>query len=254
MYFKYTHLTIWGVLMSNELRVKIFENYLATQGQSSSFVYKNIKGQWPYYEVNYSQIFSNLDKDSQIFEIGSGPGSLLSWLKMKGFKNLAGAELSPMDAKNSNELLGDDYVSTVDGFKFLKDSKEKYDVVIMKAVLEHQQKSELLDIIETCKNALNPGGMLVIDVPNMDWLLAAHERYMDLTHEVGFTPESLKTLLSLFFNDNKIWGSRTTIKGLKKLVRSLTLCIFKMFLRALGEGASTVKYDSRSIISVSKRN
>ena len=35
----------------------------------------------------------------------------------------------------------------------------------------------------------------------MDWFLMGHERYMDFTHEVGFTPDSLTQIC------NKIFGN-----------------------------------------------
>ena len=49
--------------------------------------------------------------------------------------------------------------------------------------------------------ALRAGGAVLIDVPNMDWLFAGHERYMDFTHELGFTQESLSQLLGGVFSE-----------------------------------------------------
>ena len=48
------------------------------------------------------------------------------------------------------------------------------------------------------------GGIAIIDVPNMDWFWNGHERYMDFTHEVGFTPESLEQICNKVFGNSII--------------------------------------------------
>ncbi len=44
----------------------------------------------------------------------------------------------------------------------------------------------------------------MIDVPNMDWIWASHVRYMDFTHECGFTEESLIEVLKPQFQNIQI--------------------------------------------------
>jgi len=41
-------------------------------------------------------------------------------------------------------------------------------------------------------------------VPNMDWLFVGHERYMDFTHEVGYTQESLVQVMSTVFSSVQV--------------------------------------------------
>jgi 2-polyprenyl-3-methyl-5-hydroxy-6-metoxy-1,4-benzoquinol methylase len=78
------------------------------------------------------------------------------------------------------------------------------DVIVAKAIVEHLAKADLIGLLDAMAGALRPNGMVLIEVPNMDWLLSGHERYMDLTHEVGFTRESLATLLLLRFGDVEV--------------------------------------------------
>jgi SAM-dependent methyltransferase len=82
---------------------------------------------------------------------------------------------------------------------------DKFGVVISKAVLEHQNKDEVIPFLEKISGVLAPGGKVIIDVPNMDWLFAGHERYMDFTHEVGFTKESLGQVMRQVFKDVKVY-------------------------------------------------
>lgn len=75
-----------------------------------------------------------------------------------------------------------------------------YDVIISRAVLEHIKKEDVFKFIENMKMHLKDNGLLIVDVPNMDWLYAQHERYMDFTHEGGFTKESLEEVIGMFFD------------------------------------------------------
>jgi spermidine synthase len=140
-----------------------------------------------------------------------------------------------------------------DGKAYLRDYQATFDVIVMKATLEHQPKDELLEMIGACRDALKPDGLLIIDVPNMDWLVAMHERYMDLTHEIGFTRESLRSLLGLFFNSTSVVGSVPALPTKsQRLLRKPFIRMFRFFLYVLGEGASDVLFESRSIIAVAQ--
>jgi 2-polyprenyl-3-methyl-5-hydroxy-6-metoxy-1,4-benzoquinol methylase len=240
--------------MSTELRKRLFENYLEGQGKTSSGkVYANPAAQWPYYDANYSEIFAGISRDVHIVEIGSGPGSLLAWLQNCGFQNLKGVDASPGDVAFANSHLQSQIVELGDGKAYLRDYQATFDVIVMKATLEHQPKDELLEMIGACRDALKPDGLLIIDVPNMDWLVAMHERYMDLTHEIGFTRESLRSLLGLFFNSTSVVGSVPALPTKsQRLLRKPFIRMFRFFLYVLGEGASDVLFESRSIIAVAQ--
>ena len=67
--------------------------------------------------------------------------------------------------------------------------------------MEHIEKNRILEFLELVNNSLIEGGIALIEVPNMDWIWASHERYMDFTHEVGFTKESLRQIMRNFFDD-----------------------------------------------------
>ena len=74
-------------------------------------------------------------------------------------------------------------------------------MVIAKAILEHVPKDGVLDFLQAIATAVRPGGVAIVDVPNMDWLFAGHERYMDFTHEVGFTQELLQQTVGAVFRE-----------------------------------------------------
>ena len=241
--------------MTEQLRKALFDNYRTGQGEiSSGSVYENICAQWPYYETNYRQFIKSLPQDAKIIEVGCGPGSLLSWLNSLGYRNLVGVDVSPGDVAFANHHLGREVVRLGDGRDYLTRHPETYDAIFMKAILEHQPKDELLPMIKSAASALKPGGFLLVDVPNMDWLFASHERYMDLTHETGFTRESLTVLLRLVFEDVKVYGSMTAnpTRGQRWLRRPL-IRFLRFAFYILGEGAGDLLFESRSIIAIANR-
>src|SRR5207245_3266519 len=111
-----------------------------------------------------------------------------------------------------------------------------------------------LPTLRASARALVGDGVLLVDVPNMDWLLASHERYMDLTHEGGFTPESLRTLLLLVFDSIDVRGSTTGAPTRsQRLFRRPLVSLLRRLFYLLGEGASDVLFESRSLVAVARR-
>jgi hypothetical protein len=125
-------------------------------------------------------------------------------------------------------------------------------MILIKAVLEHIPKQEVIPLLERIKHALKPGGLVLVDVPNMDWLFAQHERYMDFTHEVGFTLESLRQVMVNIFADVRVAPVDSIIVddvwvNLKmKIGRYL---LGKLLMWAEPQGASTPIW-ARSLIGV----
>ena len=235
-----------------ELKKALLLNYRSGPGMTSSArLYINPEEAWPYFRANYEPLIESTPRSARILEVGCGPGALLAWLRSRGFENLQGIDASPGDVEFANRALGRALVVQGDARAFLESRPGEFDLVIMKAFLEHVGKHDLLETVNATARCLSPKGRAVIDVPNMDWILAAHERYMDLTHEVGFTRESLLNLLQLAFSQVAVKGSvlgfHTRAQRLWR--RALIGCLRKAFY-VLGEGASEVLFECRSIIAV----
>ena len=136
------------------------------------------------YRDCYKLFFRKVRKDANILEIGCNEGTMLGVLFDNGYRNLTGIDLSPDDLDIARRNLPQDIkLEYADAFEYLSNKENVYDVIISKAVFEHINKENVIELIKICKRALVGGGVLVIDVPNMDWLLASHEWYMDFTHE-----------------------------------------------------------------------
>ena len=131
--------------------------------------------------------------------------------------------------------------------------RRRFDVVFAKAIVEHIPRPDLLPLVRALARSLRPGGRVIIDVPNMDWILASHERYMDMTHESGFTRESLTTMLSLAFDDVVVRGSElASPTRSQRLLRPLVVRLLRRLFYVVGEGASDLLFSSRSIVAVAQ--
>lgn len=239
----------------HDLRASLLRDYRHGQGAISSGVgYRDVRSQWPYYGKNYHRFLASLPRASSVLEVGCGSGGLLGWLRDEGFTTVHGVDASPGDVEFANAHLGAGTVSCDDAIRFLEANPNEYDLVIAKALLEHLPKDQLLRMVSALSDGLRAGGMVLVDVPNMDWLVAGHERYMDLTHEVGFTRESLAALMRLEFAECEIVGSSIAAETRsQRLFRPLFLWLTRRALYLLGEGASDTLFASRSLIARARK-
>jgi 2-polyprenyl-3-methyl-5-hydroxy-6-metoxy-1,4-benzoquinol methylase len=208
-----------------------------------------------YVQLNYLPHLRAYSRDQiQILEIGCNKGFLISALANLGFRKLRGIDLSPDDIRLAKQLVPEAELLCGDAETHLAEATETYDFVILKAVLEHVEKGKIVPLLMKIRDALKPSGMIIIDVPNMDWLMAQHERYMDFTHEVGFTRESLAQVMKNVFRDVQVTKARPVAESRKlEFVRPFVLrCMYWMF-RILGEGSSEIWWDCRSIIAVATK-
>ncbi|MBI2417796.1 MAG: class I SAM-dependent methyltransferase [Ignavibacteriales bacterium] len=130
-------------------------------------------------------------KESTILEIGCGIGGILYFLKEQGANKLQGIDISAEQIAVANKYVAVN-AETCDAFDFLSNTQVKYDIIIMYDLIEHIPKNRILELIEQLFNALKDGGRVITRTPNMASISGLHSRYIDITHETGFTPESIK--------------------------------------------------------------
>lgn len=221
----------------------------------SPLLYQDRRALWPYFDENYDAI-AGLSKDARIIEIGPGSGALMAWLIHRGFANLTGIEVSREEA----DTLIEDGLPVIHGDAesvLRSEPAQSVDAVIFKAVLEHLSKDYAVDLFHQIARVIRPSGVVLVDVPNMDWLLASHERYMDLTHRTGYTRESIYQMMIMFFQDVEVQPGRERPTSLKsavriRLVKPVVVAGLRLLLRILGEGAPNVLFESRSIIALAR--
>jgi 2-polyprenyl-3-methyl-5-hydroxy-6-metoxy-1,4-benzoquinol methylase len=155
-----------------------------------------------YVDANYLPLLGSVDRTrGEVLDVGCHRGHMLAALASAGFQRLAGVDLSRNDVEVARRIVPAAEVVCADVRDYLASRERTFDVIIAKAVLEHVRKDEVLPFLRTIESGLKAGGVALLDVPNMDWLFASHERYLDFTHEVGFTKASLQQVVETVFAD-----------------------------------------------------
>jgi len=245
--------------MAEDYRHRLFASYNTTHA-SHLDADDLAKRDWfiSYARKNYVSHLKHLDPDSaRILEIACNKGYLLAALQSLGFRALHGVDLSPVDVAKAQSLLPEASITCTDAATYLDRKRGSFDLIVLKALLEHVSKEQVIPLLEKVKAGLAPNGLVMIEVPNMDWLFAQHERYMDFTHEVGFTRESLAQVMrNVFTNVTVIRAAPVVGQGLKTklaaFIRPALVFTLRIGFRILGEGASETWWESRSIIGIAK--
>ena len=181
--------------MSKRYREKAFAEYekhlsigqddLRREGKLAARLYrKNMKPHLP------------SDQAARILDLGCGFGLFLDFLRSEGYKNTTGVDACRANVKicESRRLS----VSREDNQALLEQHPQEFDCINLNYVLEHYDKEDALRLLEAVNASLNPGGTTLIMVPNMgNPITATRNLYMDITHEVSYTEESMKQILLL---------------------------------------------------------
>jgi len=245
--------------MEGDYRSRLFSTYDATH-VSHLDTEDSAKIEWfaQYAALNYFPLLDNFDKNTiEVLEIACNKGYLLKALRYHGLRHLHGVDLSTDAVAKAQALVPDATIVYSSAGSYLQEHPGEFDVIILKAMLEHTRKEETLLFLEQIKSALKIDGLVIIDVPNMDWLFASHERYMDFTHEAGFTKESLAQVMRNVFQNVVVNKSSPVVeRGIKTrvgaLLRPVLISFVDVLLRIVGEGASDVWWHSRGIIGTGR--
>jgi 2-polyprenyl-3-methyl-5-hydroxy-6-metoxy-1,4-benzoquinol methylase len=241
-------------------REQLFARYHETHSRHLDYDTGKVGWFAEHLRANYLHCLPAPTPRVRILEIGCGRGDMLAALKDLGFADLTGVDLSPADLEQARQRGVAAELHCMDAATFLSDQRGVFDVIIAKAILEHQEKAAVLPLLQAMHDGLRPGGRVVIEVPNMDWVMAAHERFMDFTHEVGFTRESLAQVLRLIYGNAEVHPVRdaspvnAAARVLRPLVRGTATALVGLILRGLGNNAHETLWNARSIIGVAHRN
>lgn len=153
-----------------------------------------------YFRANYLRFLPN-HKDAKIVDLGCGMGHFINFLKNEGYKNYLGIDLSQENIKFCKNL--NLRVQKDEMLKFLEKNKESFDAIIINDVIEHFKKDDVFKLLRLARQSLKPKGILIIKTLNAaNYMLAGSSRYVDITHEISFTEESLRQVcLMVEFSD-----------------------------------------------------
>jgi len=197
------------------------------------------------------------NKNLKILDIGCGAGQLLYLLKLNGYKNIEGVDIGKEQIELTQNL-GIKATHIKDLKNFLQKNISNWDIIILSQVIEHFPKDKVVSYLKAIYNALKGNGMVIILTPNMQILTGLYQRYINFTHEVGFSERSLYKVLEVAgFKNIKIYGDKLKIRLRPKflvwyLLRNIWFKILR-FIFILEKGIDAPKILSRDLIAIATK-
>lgn len=197
------------------------------------------------------------NRDSRILDIGCGFGSLVYYLKAKGYTNIIGIDVSEGQVKVAHQL-GLKEVIQGDLITYLKENPNSFDVILGIDIIEHFGKNELVDLLALIHQALKANGTAIFRTPNLDAPFASIFANGDFTHENFMNAYSANQVFrSCGFSNVAVLPSFLHANGFfKELVRKLVWFIITRYIRfiifASGRSAKYVLFTPNMIIRTQK--
>ena len=182
--------------MSTACRARLYESYVrSTQGAAAVGVAADLVPRRPYLQRLIRQHFP-VERETRILDLGCGAGQVLLVAKELGYQQLSGVDISPEQVLRAHAA-GLHEVRCGDLMETLRATPDgSYDVVLSFDVIEHFTKDELLPFLDEVHRVLRAGGRWIVHAPNGGAPFGGMVRYGDFTHELAFTPSSLRQLLT----------------------------------------------------------
>ncbi len=180
--------------MGQDSKSRIYENYTRHVSQQQDVSGEGLKRWESYYRANYAR-FLPLDKKVKILDVGCGYGRVMYFLQGAGYNNVAGIDISSQQVEAARKN-GFAQAECASAFDYLKDKKERFDIIFMIDILEHIEKAEVIKLLDTVLLALKPAGRLILQLPNALTPLNVY-LYRDFTHETSFTVTSIEQILTV---------------------------------------------------------
>jgi SAM-dependent methyltransferase len=209
-----------------------------------------------FYGRNYRPLLP-ANKHAVILDVACGTGHFCYYLTQAGYTNVSGIDLSPemVEVCHARGLPG---VSQGDVFDYLATRPAAFDLITAHHFVEHLTKPRILDFLDAAMGVLRPGGTLALTTPNAASLFGARDAFVDFTHEVGFTPESMSQVLWATGYDNvRVLPVRPGVGSWRGVLRNLMWGLAQQFshLALALEGRPLLQpvVTSASLIGVGQR-
>jgi 2-polyprenyl-3-methyl-5-hydroxy-6-metoxy-1,4-benzoquinol methylase len=180
-------------------------------------------------EANYRRYLPQR-RDLPILDVGSGTGSLLDWLKVVGYRDIQGIDVdaecvAACSARHRVEL-----VQSVEAW--LGERPETFAVIVVKDVLPHLERQDVVALLSACLGSLYTDGTLLVETFNGALPSASYTLANDLTQRVAFTEHSLRQALRLAGASTiKVSGATQAVSGLRGRVYRMIRTVYSRGIR-----------------------
>jgi len=146
----------------------------------------------------YLKYITSLSRNSKVLEVGPWSWSFLLFFKNTfhlSDKNISTTDISKsvFDWLSKNPITKNFNNNYWDTIELLKKSQVKYDLIIMKHVLEHMTKEYISELIPLLVDSLNVWWQILVEVPNiMNYPFGYYMYWGDFSHYTAFNDKSLR--------------------------------------------------------------
>jgi 2-polyprenyl-3-methyl-5-hydroxy-6-metoxy-1,4-benzoquinol methylase len=134
------------------------------------------------------------DRSAVCLDLACGCGELVYALEREGFTRTSGVDLCAEELDEARRFVRGT-LAHADVLEHLASLREgSVGFVTAFNIVEHLPKERIPAFFREARRALSPGGSLVAMVPNAMSPFGASTRYWDITHQIAFTPSSVRQL------------------------------------------------------------
>ena len=172
-------------------RLEPFDSYW----QAPADVEKGYSSFYSYYKANYLPHMP-AEMEASILVISCGPGYLVNTLQKHGYSNVTGIDSDPDKIAHATSHKLD--CEAAEAFPYLANKSAMYDVIIPEQELNHLTLEEQIAFLRLCRQALKPGGyVLVYGLNGANPMVGSENLSHNIDHFNTFTEYSLQQILEL---------------------------------------------------------
>jgi 2-polyprenyl-3-methyl-5-hydroxy-6-metoxy-1,4-benzoquinol methylase len=148
-----------------------------------------------YYRANYLS-YMPADRGARILVISCGPGYLVNMLRERGYTAVLGidSDAAKVDHARRKGLP----CEVARAFEYLQSKPGQFDVIIPEQELNHLTLDETIDFLSLCREALKPGGRVVVYAMNgANPFVGSENLSHNIDHFYNVTEYSLEQILTL---------------------------------------------------------
>ena len=183
--------TVGGRSQRLAARLEPFDSYW----QAPKDVEKGFTSFTAYYRANYLPHMP-ADKQARILVVSCGPGYLVKMLRDCGYSSVLGidSDATKIEVARRHQLP----CEVARAFEFLADKPAEYDVIIPEQELNHLTLDETVEFLSLCRQALRPGGRVIVYAMNAANPMVGSENLShNIDHFYLVTEYSLGQILEL---------------------------------------------------------
>ncbi len=161
-----------------------------------------------------------VERSIRVLDLACGSGALLYFLKLRGYSDVAGVDVSAEQVALAHSL-GIAEVQCAPLEEFLAGVPDgSVEAVFLLDILEHLTPEQVLGLLGSVRRVLRPGGRCIAHVPNAMGVFGMGVRFGDLTHELAFTADSARQMMRVAgFTEGRCFEDKPQVHGAKSLIR-----------------------------------